>query len=298
MSSNHHHHHHHHQQQQHMDQISELVQQCLPIQASELRPKSFFVAWNGIPCLVFEGFPPPCVETKQRLNNNNNTDTTDWLKNENFGSKWPKVTLGYPSTTTTPLETVQDLEAIKSICESFQDDWKAISSGGGAVVPVKKLSVVHYKQRSLEEIIERREYNVGTQTTGGGNGSTSTSSSQSLESPETTTTTTTTSNRNCHDPSQEEKDRVNQVLSEWDDTTSYLENVRTPPAQPYREGSPTGYCCVIFLELKDTADPIMNIIQRFRENVDEAFPGRFEWMQDSSLHCTLRAMDPKTTTKP
>jgi hypothetical protein len=271
----------------HLDQISNLVQQCRPKLASELRPKTLFVAWNGIPCLVFEGFPPPCVETKGQLNNNN----TDLLKPENFGSKWPKVTLGYPSN---PIETVQELETIKSICQSFQNndnnDWKA--SSGGAVVSVEKLSIVHYEQRSLEVIIQRRDYTVGGDESKKNESSLVTSSSSSSSSPETTKCSSSDSSHER--ASQDEMDRVNGVLAEWDDTSTYLENVRPPPAQPYREGSPSGYCCVVFLELKEN-DPILKVIQEFRGKIDEAFPGRFEWMKDDSLHCTLRAMDPKTT---
>ena len=52
-----------------------------------LRPQTYFVAWNGVLTLVYEGFPPVLAGIKARLNEE------DGLPPENFGSRWPKTTL-------------------------------------------------------------------------------------------------------------------------------------------------------------------------------------------------------------
>ena len=36
-------------------------------EAAELVPVSFFVAWNGVLALVYEGFPPGLVDIKAKL---------------------------------------------------------------------------------------------------------------------------------------------------------------------------------------------------------------------------------------
>ena len=52
-----------------------------------LRPQTYFVAWNGVLTLVYDGFPPVLAGIKARLN------AEDALPPENFGSRWPKTTL-------------------------------------------------------------------------------------------------------------------------------------------------------------------------------------------------------------
>ncbi len=46
-----------------------------------LRPQTYFVAWNGVLTLVYDGFPPVLAGIKARLNEE------DDLPPENFGSR-------------------------------------------------------------------------------------------------------------------------------------------------------------------------------------------------------------------
>eukprot|EP00970_Alexandrium_tamarense_P002614 scaffold367_cov202-Alexandrium_tamarense.AAC.26 len=51
-----------------------------------------------------------------------------------------------------------------------------------------------------------------------------------------------------------------------------------------------GVTCVTFLNLQATPT-VWESICNLRTRVEEAFPGRCEWMNDDSLHCTIRSMD-------
>jgi hypothetical protein len=240
------------------DRVHDVVQaHSQKLEPTTLVPHSFFVAWNGVLCLVFEGFPPGLVALKQALNNE---CTSLGIKSEAFGSKWPKVTLGYPkqqeeeqaiiATTTLP-----DLIQLKTLCQQFD-------TTNYPPVGIQTLSVVHYAQRSLEQLHERRDILL-------------------LPPPPS-------NNLPC---SPEETNRVESVLSEWKDCSCYLERVNVPLDAPYRDGSPEGHTCVAFLNLPKNSPLLLQRIRAFRNAVDETFPDRFVWMEDSSLHCTIRALD-------
>ena len=36
---------------------------------------------------------------------------------------------------------------------------------------------------------------------------------------------------------------------------------------------------------------IRSLLSEFRDAVDQAFPGRYGWLDETSLHCTLRSLD-------
>ena len=177
------------------------------------------------------------------------------------------------------IETVNELERFKQICFSMEDE---LSCNTELHIPIHTISMVHYNQRSLEDIIEQRNFHFWKFN----------ESNEVCKVP-----------AHLPPPSQEELDRVASVLEEWDDTSKYIERVRSLPTQPYRVGSPQGYCCVVFLKMQRKQKPkvddevlpkIFQIIHKFRHKVDEVFPNRFEWMDDQSLHCTILAMDPNT----
>ena len=68
------------------DAVTAAAADCAP---ATLIPETFFVAWNGVLTLVYEGFPPGLAGAKAAL-----AEQGLPLKKENFGSKWPKTTLG------------------------------------------------------------------------------------------------------------------------------------------------------------------------------------------------------------
>ena len=109
-----------------------------------LRPCAYFVAWNGVLTLVYTGFPPLLAKVKAQLN-----EPVHGLKPENFGSKWPKTTLGALNDDAPPL-TLDDLTSLRKLCEEHATKLTRL------VLPIETLSFVAYKQRGLEPVESRR----------------------------------------------------------------------------------------------------------------------------------------------
>ena len=227
-----------------------------------LRPCAYFVAWNGVLTLVYTGFPPLLAKVKAQLN-----EPVHGLKPENFGSKWPKTTLGALNDDASPL-TLDDLTSLRKLCEEHARGLTRL------VVPVEALSFVAYKQRGLEPVESRRCSHV------------------ELRSPSRAAVD------GCDDaePAGEEQARVRGVLDEWSDMQAYLERVNAPGSRigSYREASPEGSTLVAFLGSGTSAagppSEVGTLLAAFRSAVDALLPGRYSWLDDSSLHCTVRAL--------
>ena len=143
-------------------------------------------------------------------------------------------------------------------------------------MPLRSLSLVSYAARGLEAGEHRRRSDVplasgGAEAAGGGG------------------------EDNDNTPSEAERSRVDGVLSEWDDLPAYLPRVNAPGSRigSYREGSPSGATLAGFLELARSAEggELLSGLGAFRAAVDELLPGRYAWLADESLHCTVRALD-------
>ena len=222
-----------------------------PDTSTVLVPVSYFVAWNGVIALVYEGFPPGLASIKVSL-------ATLPAAPEKFGSKWPKTTLA-ALRDEAPL-TLEQLQQLKVVCAQH-------AAALPAAVPLDSVSVIDYEQRGLERAVrEHREL---------------------LHPP------SSAGSRAPHDAraSAAEQERVRGVLSEWDDAAAYLPKVNAPGARlaSYREESPSGCTCVCYLPHHAG---LLECLARFRTAIDEALPGRYGWLDDHSLHCTLRALDP------
>eukprot|EP00978_Attheya_sp_CCMP212_P015039 scaffold38670_cov50-Attheya_sp.AAC.5 len=221
---------------------------------TKLEPKAYFVAWNGVLCLMFTGFPPSLEHLKNLLNDGSNNA---WKK-EGFGSKWPKVTLGFLKYG--QMLSLQEFEVLQSLCQRLSK--KFSDCDHETSISIQKISVVEYEQRGLERY--RLRTDIALKDTG--NNSTKNEV-----------------------PSIEELQRTDSVYSEWNDTHAYLEKVNIP-GEPYRNGSKTGYTCVAFLDVVNTW--ITKEMETLRQQIDETLPGKYEWLQKTSLHCTIRSLNP------
>ena len=208
-----------------------------------LRPQTYFVAWNGVLTLVYEGFPPVLAGIKARLNEE------DGLPPENFGSRWPKTTLAALQDDAPPL-SLAELTSLRALCEEH-------ASQLSLRVPVERLSFVSYDQRGLESVRERSDVALGSAV-------------------------------DDSEPSAEEQARVRGVLDEWSDLETYLPRVNAPGSRisSYRESSPAGQTLVAFVG----ASELREVVALFRAAVDALLPGRYAWLDDESLHCTVRAL--------
>ncbi len=254
--------------------------------ACSLRANEFFVAWNGVLTLVYTGFPPAMARIKARLG------AVPWarFRPENSGSMWPKTTLGALREGSPPLK-LEELCGLRTLCREL----------GGALlgrkVSVRQLSCVEYTQRGLEAAGRRRVVDEALPPTRG----------QKL----------------VELPAAEETFRVQQVLGEWKDAESYLARANAPGSRidSYRAASPSGTSLVCFLrppggahrpppatdtegaeEMEVEADEederehlalrgLLEAVAAFRSAVEELLPGRFAWLADESLHCTVRTLD-------
>jgi hypothetical protein len=208
-----------------------------------LRPQTYFVAWNGVLTLVYDGFPPVLAGIKARLNEE------DGLPPENFGSRWPKTTLAALHDDAPPL-SLAELTSLRALCDEY-------ASKLSLRVPVSSLSFVSYDQRGLESVRERSDVALGSAV-------------------------------DDSEPSDAEQARVRGVLDEWSDLEAYLPRVNAPGSRigSYRESSPQGSTLVAFIG----ASELRELVAQFRSAVDALLPGRYAWLDDASLHCTVRAL--------
>ncbi|MBL7977895.1 MAG: hypothetical protein JNN12_06105 [Bacteroidetes Order II. Incertae sedis bacterium] len=107
-----------------------------------LQPRSFFVAWCGVPMLTYQGFPNPILALKAELE-----QQIPQLLPENPGSKWPGTTLG--ALRPGYQLTLEQLKTLRKICTKFE----ALIEREKVLFALTELQYVLFKCRSLEERI-------------------------------------------------------------------------------------------------------------------------------------------------
>ena len=218
-----------------------------------LQPKSFFLSWNGVLCLIFRGFPIAIEQFKDHLNQT--CDNSGYPK-ENFGSQWAKVTLAYVREDAPPL-SLEEFCRLKQICIECS---RAFTQE--CLIPIHTVSLVEYEWRSLEKIHRVKHFDVPSIMT----------------------------NNDVSGVPNKQHAKTNKVLSEWDDETTYLTNFNAKGA-PYRQTLPSnGLTCVAFLDVQSVS-VIKQAVSKLRGMLDEEFKDRYVWLEEDSLHCTIRAMD-------
>lgn len=249
-------------------QIASKALQSDVIPACYLRPHpkcSLFVAWNGVIVLVFEGFPPAFQKAKDILR-----EHIPLLKDENFGSKWPKTTLGAVNDDAADL-SLEDLTNLQSICTKHSSK---IATGKFGI-EMRSICAVEYSSRGLERCLSR----IATPL--------------AIHSGLDIDTTSCPDASSLEPQLEEDRARVDHVVQEWDDLPTYLTKVNTPGSRigSYREESPSGATCVAFLDALPSQ--LRSCLDEFVTDIETNFPGRYSWMKPHSLHCTLRSLDLK-----
>lgn len=105
-----------------------------------LEPKQFFVAWHGVITLVFNGWPEPIDTMKEIISKKMQ------ICNENFGSKFPKVTIGVIKDNVEM--TKEMLKDVRQLCDKHS---KKIDQNQS--LKMEKLNIVLYHNRCQESII-------------------------------------------------------------------------------------------------------------------------------------------------
>ena len=149
-----------------------------------------------------------------------------------------------------PPLSLAELTSLRALCEEHASQLRLR-------VPVSSLSFVSYDQRGLESVRERSDVALGSAV-------------------------------DDSEPSDAEQARVRGVLDEWSDLETYLPRVNAPGSRigSYREESPSGVTLVAFVG----ASELRELVAQFRSAVDALLPGRYAWLDDASLHCTVRAL--------
>jgi len=245
-----------------VEQAANVLSATPAIPSCSLQPRpgcALFVAWNGVITLVYEGFPLSLVLAKQRFH-----VLLPNLKDENFGSKWPKTTLAAVKDDAPDLTTRQ-LERLRQICGEHSNRITTTEDeNDGICINVDKLSVVEYESRGLEKLAGRQdifldEYGSSAKT-------------------------------KYSEVSVKEKTAVDKVVEEWCNLETYLPKANAPGSRisSYRRAA-LGATCVAFLDPLPTE--LQQYLTDFRKAVDNEFPSRYIWLEEYSLHCTLRSID-------
>jgi len=235
--------------------------------ATQLEPRSFFVAWSGVLVLAYDGFTPPLASIKRALN-----ESALPLCRESFGSKWPKTTLGAVADDAPPLTAAQ-LAALKALCLRHSGNFT------GCAVPVRVASLVSYDWRGLEQLTARDDCVM-------------------MNAPAATPESPTDEERSRVSGVLAEWDDVDAYLAPANQPGSR--------ASTYRHASPTGRTIVCFLDAAAAPSPaapptaapatppttaLLSKVAMFQAEVDALLPGRYVWLAPASLHVTLRAAD-------
>lgn len=249
----------------HCDEYSStltLVQGTLSnahLRTCTLRPHrecALFVAWQGVLVLVYEGFPECLKKAKQYVE-----QCVPDLITENFGSKWPKTTLAamHPDA---PDWSLEELVKLQDICHYFSSRISTLQ----IEFQIKSLSVVEYEWRGLERIRSRKDIELESSSTA-----------------------------SDHDiVNRKELDIVNGVVHEWQDVATinnYLAKVNVPGSRidSYRSSDyDGGMTLVTFLD--PLPEILRELLHEFREVIFKEFPDRYVWLDETSLHCTLRSL--------
>ncbi|KAL3901746.1 MAG: hypothetical protein SGCHY_000374 [Lobulomycetales sp.] len=209
-----------------------------------LSARTFFVAWNGVLCLAFSGFPRPLAALKTALLLHPGPP-------ENFGSKWPKISLA----------------ALNDTCSLSQPQFHALTALAASLEPllhgtlfeIDHLTLVRFHCRSLESLHARARLPL----------SGSPHPDSFLIDP-------------CH------LELVNSVLEESSDP-DYFSKVSAPGNRiPHYRAPHTEDTLVAYIG--ESAPAIRHAINLFREAVDALLPGMYQWMHPEALHVTILGM--------
>jgi hypothetical protein len=218
-------------------------------------PREFFVSWNGVPTLVYQGFSPTLVEIKNEIHEKNKKDEKVLgLKKENSGSMWPKTTLG--AIQDDKCLDRKDLDTLRKICDKMN---KKIDKTIG--IEIDELCVVLFNCRSLEKrlitysiILDKNQ------------------------------------ERDKAHPNQTEIDEVEKVIKPFlsENLDEYWNKVKVYGNRESYYRKPHIEATLIFDLPHPNIQP--SYIKEFIDEVNNSLPDIFCWFLPESRHMTVRAL--------
>lgn len=233
----------------------------------EVRPYRLIVAWHGVLTLAFEAWPKPMADIKKCI-----TDMPEFRSfSENFGTRWPKLTLAALNDDAPPL-TLDRLRDLTALCQEFDAELQKLGA-----VPLTHCSIVMFASRSLEHCLCRVDYAFMQE-----------------ESP-------SSSHQNEQEYDADSYEIVRDVVKETEQQLDeYISKVNAPGHRwgKHYNTTWTETTLVCFLT-NDNGDAVISpstscllaLMTSFRERVDTLLPGAYTWMPQKSLHLSLRALD-------
>lgn len=104
---------------------------------TKMKLGQFFISWNGVATLAYEGFTPSLLTIKKKID-----AYVPGLCKENPGTKWPKTTLG--ALRDDKILSWDDMLELRRICDTYNKKLKNLS------FDIDALSIVLFHCRSLE----------------------------------------------------------------------------------------------------------------------------------------------------
>lgn len=241
-----------------MEAIGALPALARGSRAFQLRPAEVIVAWRGVLCLVFEGWPESVAELKARMDTDGEFTG---LRQENSGSKVPKMSVA--CLRDGRVLTKEEVRTLQRICDEVRIDGALRFDTAHACI---------FQWCSLERLILSTPMRLGDDS--GGRYCASVDRSQA-------------------DMSTQMRSEAKE-----DHLDSYYPHVAADGNREnghYRK-SRWGGTLVAFAT--KNANPVINaqnekalrILDKLRRRVEETFPGYFAFFDSDALHVTLRAL--------
>ena len=224
----------------------------------EIIPCKIIVVWNGVLSLAFKAWPKTIMDIKQRINDIPEFRDTP----ENFGTKWPKITLAALINDDVPPLTLDQLRNLTAICQEFDSALQQMDP-----ITLANCSVVLFSSRSLEHVLCRVDYAFKT--------------SQDLQRAE-------------QKYDEESYNTVKSVIEETQNLEEYIHKVNTPGHRwkSHYNSTHTESTLVCFLNTDNEATcRLLDILKSFRKRIDKLLPDYYHWMSQDSLHLSIRALE-------
>lgn len=231
----------------------------------EVHPHRFIVAWHGVLTLCFEAWPKPLAQLKRRIN-----DMPEFCQlPENFGTRWPKLTIAALHDDAPPL-TIDQLGDLTALCREFEAELQKLDA-----VPLMHCLIVMFASRSLNHCLCRVDYAFNNEDS--------------------------SSNQNKQEYDADFYEIVQEVIKETEHLDEYLSKVN---AKGHRWGehyhttwTETTLACFSTNDNKDESSSssspysLLALLTLFQDSVDALLPGSYAWMPQKSLHLSLRTLE-------
>jgi len=222
-----------------------------------LQPKCFFLAFHGTLTFAFSGWSSQLLHFKSQIDKSFN----GIIHNENYGTKWPKITFGLLPDGVS-LTRTQFQRILRLILDENQN--LEISDHSQTREFAREIQLVCYEKRSLEPPYKAiYRWDIDKQAA-------------AVEVDEI---------------AEESRTFVDTITKEAQDTDFYFQETNNQSRRKnfYTETCTPEYTLVHFIN----SGGILDLLAELRGKIEREFPGLYYWVPTDALHVSLRAFNPK-----